>query len=379
MAELNPLFLSTGSIRQVTSSFNAVIDYIHFPVSQSGSSNIFTTRLPDPYLFASQSVDVTIASNSASSSLYQYNIPNRLEKYFYSSDAIIGVSTTLATTGVRIGVRRSQNANASFIIRSPITLTSFQFACIGTEDTEIFVRPSNHAAINTVYPTHIRGLTSNFLTSQTSSISNTYVVQPETNNTVSASVGSIFYNQFAGYSSSFASTSSLPLYNFSGSLKAVSGSDTITSSFIPSTSNLWFSQSLATNVSNASNTVYANVFTLTGLTTDQRYLANLYIIGSSAATATGFRMRVVTGSQYIGTLWTPTAVTAPAIQNSANGDNITSITAANWPAANTKYLVYGDYTFVKGAADPQVQIISEINGSAVTAFSGSVIYYRPIT
>jgi hypothetical protein len=379
MAELNLLFLDTGSIRQMTSSLNTVIDYIHLPVTQSGSSLIFTTNLPDPYLFASQSSVVSIDTNTTSSSLYQYNIRNRVEKYFYSLDAIIGVSTTDLTVGVRIGLERSQLANTAFNIRSPSSLTAFTFACVTTLSSTVFVLPAGHAAANTVYPTHIRGLTSNTLTSTTSSISNTYLIQPETNTLVSAVTGSIFYNQFAGYSSSFAPTSSIPIYLDSGSLKIISGSDTIIPSNLPSTSSLWLSQSLATDVANTSNTVYSTVFTLTGLTTEQRYLVNLYMIGSSALATTGFRMRVVTGSQYNGTLWTPTSTTAPAIQNSANGDNITSITATNWPVANSKYLIHGEYTFVKGTTDPQVQIISETSGTAVTAVSGSVIFYRPIS
>lgn len=778
MAQFNPLFLSTGSIRQVTSSFNGVIDYGHFSLFQTGA--FFTTQLPDPFLFASQSVAVSNAVNTTSSSLYRYEIPNRAQKYFYTSDAIVGVSTTATTTGVRIGLQASQNANVAFNIKSPSTLTAFTFACVGTEDNTIFVLPAGHAVINTIYPTHVKGLTSNILTSDTSSISNVYLLQPETNNSVTVATGSIFYNQYAGnyvneldltfnasgafqdagsefiegeitaatqsngkiilpavpigggfsstvlrlntngtldntfsiptitngiftylfvkciavqsddkiiiggmwetinsvvqagiarlnidgtldttfnvgtgisgsnlnllgngihaikilsdgkimiaggftsfsgsvvndlirlnsngtidtsfnsgtgfnlyaltmdiqsdnkiivggyfnnysgsarngivrintngtldttfnigsgisgflcytvkvlpdqkilaggpfpsYSGStpgrlirinsngsrdttfnpgetgFQSGSSAtsnftasvstisllpnndilvggsytryngiitnnvtrltydgklnglqgsgsgvifvgtganiyglrlslplsnnqayiggyyidnfngvkrssvigpndfmrinpisysqdtpsPLYTFSGSLKTISGSDTVTSSLLPPTSSLWFSQSLAANVANTSATAYANVFTLTGLTTGQRYLANLYLIGQSAAAATGFRMRVVTGSQYMGTLWTPTSTTAPAIQNSANANNITSITAGTWPTVNTKYLVYGEYSFVKDATDPQVQILSETAGTAVTAFSGSVIYYRPI-
>jgi hypothetical protein len=379
MAQINPLFLSSGSIRQMTSSLNTVIDYIHFPVSQSGSSGIFTTTLPDPYLFASQSVDITSNNAIINTNLYQYNIPNRLENYFYISNAIIGVSTILNSTGVRIGLIRSQLANTAFALKSPSTLTAFTFANVTTLSNTTYVLPASHAAANTIYPTHFKGFTSNILTSSTSSISNQYVLQPETSVFVSASAGSIFYNQFIGYSSSLSSTSSIPIYFNSGSLKSISGSDTITSSFLPPTSNLWLSQSLATSVSNTSATVYANVFTLTGLTTGQRYLTNLYMIGSSAATTTGFRMRVVTGSQYMGTLWTPTSTTAPAIQNSENGDNITSITAGDWPVASGKYLVYGEYTFVKGATDPQIQIISETAGVAVTAVSGSVIYYRPIS
>jgi len=142
---------------------------------------------------------------------------------------------------------------------------------------------------------------------------------------------------------------------------------------------LWQSQSLATDVANTSNTAYVTVFTTTGLTNGKRYLANLYLIGRSAAAATGFRMRVITGSNYLGSLFTPTSTTAYAIQNSADGNNITSITAGTWPTLNTNFLVYGEYSFVKTAAgDPQVQILSETGGTAVTAGSGSVLFYRVI-
>jgi uncharacterized delta-60 repeat protein len=172
---------------------------------------------------------------------------------------------------------------------------------------------------------------------------------------------------------------SVPLHLSTGSLRHITGGHTITSSFLPATSSQWFSQSLAANVANTSNTVYATVFSLTGLEDNKRYLANLYIIGQSAAAATGFRMRVQNGSNYRGTLYTPTSTTAPAIQNSADGTNITSIAAGTWPTVNTKYLVFGEYTFIKTAGTtPEVQILSETNGTAVTAFSGSVIFYTPI-
>jgi hypothetical protein len=203
-------------------------------------------------------------------------------------------------------------------------------------------------------------------------------VQSEGSAFVSASAGSVFYNQFIGYSSSFTPTSSIPIYFNSGSLNPISGSDIITSSFLPPTSSLWLSQSLSTSVVSA-DINYATVFTLTGLTTGQRYLVNLYMIGSSVTLVHPFRTRVVTGSQYNGTIWTPTTTTAPFIQNSVNGDNITVTSPTSWPADNTGYLIYGEYTFVKGATDPQVQIISENAGTTVTAFSGSVIYYRSIS
>jgi len=379
MAELNPLFLSSGLIRQITSSLNTVVDYIHLPVTQSGSSGIFTTNLPDPYLFASLSADITSNNASINTTLYQYNIPNRVENYFYSSDALIGVSTTNPIVGARVGLIRSQLANIAFNTKSASTLTGFTFLNVTTQANTVYVITPGHAAANTIYPTHIKGLTSNILTNSQSSISNTYVLQPENNTRVSASAGSVFFNQFAGYSSSFTPTSSIPIYFNSGSLNIASGSDTITPSFLPPTSSLWLSQSLATSVVNGSVFNYATIFTLTGLTTGQRYLVNLYIIGASAATDNGFRMRVIQGSQYVGTLWTPISTTAPAIQNSENGDSITSITAGNWPVANGRYLVYGEYTFIKGAIDPEVQILPEFSGVSVAAISGSVIFYRPIS
>jgi hypothetical protein len=377
MAELNPLFLSSGSIRQMTSSLNTVVDYIHLPVTQSGSSGIFTTNLPDPYLFASQSVNVIVSQNNINQPIYKYDIPNRLENYFYTSNAIIGVSTTNAGIGVRIGLLRSQLANTAFNLKSPITLTSFTFANVTTLSNTTYVLPGSHPAINTIYPTHFKGFTSNILTSSTSSISNTYVVQSEGTSVVSASAGSIFYNQFVGYSSSFTPTSSIPIYFNSGSLNIASGSDTITPSFLPSTSSLWLSQSLETSVVSA-NTNYATVFTLTGLTTGQRYLVNLYMIGSSSTLVNPFRVRVVTGSQYNGTIWIPVTTNAPFIQNSANGDNITVGNPTQWPADNTGYLIYGEYTFVKGATDPQVQITANTTTYSISALPGSVIFYRPI-
>jgi hypothetical protein len=379
MAEVNPLFLSSGSIRQMTSSLNTVVNYIHLPVTQSGSSAIFTTNLPDPYLFASLSANITNNSNTTNQPIYQYNIPNRQENYFYTSNAIIGVSTTNTTSGVRIGLLRSQLANTAFIIKSPTTLTGFTFANVTTQANTTYVLPGSHPAPgNTIYPTHFKGFTSNILTSNTSSILNTYVVQPEANVVVSASAGSVFYNQFIGYSSSLTPTSSIPFYFYSGSLKPMETNDTISTSFLSPTSSLWLSQSLATSVVSA-DTNYTTVFTLTGLTTGQRYLVNLYMIGSSSTSVHPFRVRVVTGSQYNGTLWVPQTTTSPFIQNSVNGDNITVGNPTQWPASNTGYLIYGEYTFVKGETDPQVQITANTTLYFIAALTGSVIFYRPIS
>jgi len=376
MAQLLPLFLDTGSIEVITRS--KIIDYIHFPVTASISSS-YITLLPDPYLVATMSANVLNALTATSSSLFEFKVPNRKERYFYIHNSIVGVRTTATTTGVRIGLQRANSADAIANIKVSSTLTAHTIACIGSTSPTTFALPASMAAINTTYPSFVKGLYNNPTSS--AELRNIILLQPETDNGVTGSSGSVSYNNFAGYSSSaeIVNKTSIPLYLFSGSLKQISGSDTLVTSSLPLTSSfVWLSQSLATNVANTSNVGYATVFTLTGLTTGKTYLANLYMIGVSAAAATGFRMRVITGSSYRGTLYTPTSTTAPAIQNSADGINIVSITAGNWPIVNTKYLVSGEYTFVKGAQDPQVQILSETNGTAVTAFSGSVIYYRAL-
>jgi uncharacterized delta-60 repeat protein len=729
MAQFRPLFLDTGSIEVVHG--NRIVDFMHFPVTASNITTSYNTLLPDPYLFTTTSVNITNAVNTTSSSLFQFRVPGRQEQYLYAHNSIIGVTTSATTTGVRIGIQRSQNADAFSNIKVSSTLTAHTIACVGTEIGTTFALPASMAAINTVYPCFVKGLYTD--SRNVSIVNNVILLQPETNNTVTAFSGSVSYNKFSGYNinpfdrmfnlggigisldapqydiisqkddklvligfftayngtaqsfvtrtnadgtrdtsfnigtgfdspairveqqndeklvfvgnftlyngtaqnyvtrlntngtvdtsfnigtgfnnttlcvaiqndnniivggafttysgstqnritrlntdgtidtsfnigtganssirtlsiqedgkilvggdfttysgstqnritrlntdgtidtsfnigtgfnqsvfsskiqtdgkilvvgdftsysgsaqnrivrlnidgtidTSFTSgiTPSLvltrvqidqnrkiivlgdsinierlnidgsidstfyqyatgfdgfvrnvafqsnnktvifgdfltinsvnvggifrilstspeqnkekntPLYLLTGSLKQISGSDTVTSSFLPPTASLWLSQSLTASVSNSSATVYATVFSLPGLVTNKTYLANLYIIGNSAAAATGFRMRVVTGSSYRGTLYTPTSTTAPAIQNSANANNITSITAGTWPTLNTKYLVYGEYTFVKGTTDPQVQILSETAATFVTATSGSVIFYRAI-
>jgi hypothetical protein len=374
MPEQSPLILDTGSIEKI--SGNKIIDLIHFHVTASISSS-YTTLLPDPYLFATMSADITNASSATSSSLLEFIVPNRQENYFYPHNSIVGVTTSATATGVRIGLQCNNSADAYAHIKVASTLTAHTIANIGTQSPTTFALPGTMAAITTIYPSFVKGLYENSTT--TAEIKNIILLQSETNNIVTARSGSASYNKFVGFSSSLQiNEKSIPLYFSTGSLKLISGSDTISSSYLPSTSSLWLSQSLAANVANTSATVYATVFDLAGLITNQRYVANFYIIGQSAAAATGFRMRVVTGSAYRGALYTPTSTTAPAIQNSADGADITSITAGTWPTVNVKYLVFGEYTFVKGANNPQVQILSETAGTAVTAFSGSVIFYRPI-
>jgi len=375
MPEQSPLFLDTGSIEVVTG--DKVIDYIHFPVTESISSS-YTTLLPDPYLFATMFSDITNASSATSTSLFEFKVPNRRENYFYPHNSIVGVSTSATATGVRIGLQKQNLADGIANIKVSSTLTAHTIACIGSQIGTTFALPGSMVAINTVYPCFVKGLYNNSIA--TASLKNVVLLQSETNNTVTARAESVSYNKFVGYSSSanIIIQKSIPLHLSTGSLKLISGSDTISASYLPATSSQWLSQSLATNVANTSNTVYATVFSLTGLEDNIKYLANLYIIGQSAAAATGFRMRVQNGSGYRGTLYIPTSTTAPAIRNSEDGTNITSIAAGTWPTLNTKFLVYGEYTFTKTVGTtPEIQILSETNGTAVTAFSGSVIFYIP--
>jgi uncharacterized delta-60 repeat protein len=739
MAQFRPLFLDTGSIEVATGS--RVADFMHFPVTASSVSASYNTLLPDPYLFATMSADRTNASSATSTSLFEFNLANRQENYFYPHNSIVGVSTAATATGVRIGLQSNASTDRFAHIKVASTLTAHTIANIGTQSPTTFALPGSMVATTTIYPAFVKGLYNN--STATAALKNVVLLQSETNNTVTARVGSVSYNKFVGYNADFldrtfntgsgfdarvqtiaiqqdqkilvggifslynniaqnnisrlfsngsvdssfnigagvlgsvasisiqsdgkiiaagtiasysgsaeanivrinsdgtrdtsfnvgtglsdsaievavqsdekvvviggftsyngttqnritrinsdgtrdasfnvgtgfdpvpfvltiqqdqkilvgglfttysgsvspgivrinsdgtkdtsfnpgtgfnsnvesiavqsdqkilvggafttysGSTSpgivrinsdgtkdtsfnpgtgfdistfvnaiyiqndgkiiavgtfssysgsiqngitrinsdgtrdttfntgtgfilngvvpptyiiaaqsngniilggdftsyngkiqnnitrllpefnlnqtSIPLYLSTGSLTHITGGHTITSSFLPATSSQWLSQSLAANVANTSNTVYATVFSLTGLQDNKRYLANLYIIGQSAAAATGFRMRVQNGSNYRGTLYTPTSTTAAAIRNSEDGTNITSIAAGTWPTINTKYLVFGEYTFIKTAGTtPEVQILSETNNTAVTAFSGSVIFYTPI-
>ena len=276
-------------------------------------------------------------------------------------------------------------ADRSIIARVASTLTGFTLINQGTKDAFAFVLPASMAAINTIYPATVQGILTN--SSTTGSFNNTLLLQSEIDaSTVTAASGSLFYNQFIGYTTSSASpvTSSAKSLYISGSggttrMGAIGIGDTITGSVLPPTASLWLSQSLAAAVSTTSATAYSTIFTLTGLTVGKTYLVNFYLIGSSAATTTGLQVRAISGSTfYRGAIYSPASATAYSIQNSANGAEITNLSTA-WPVANTKALVWGEYTFVKsGSVNPTIELKSEIAASAVTIETGSVVFYRAI-
>lgn len=375
MAEKLPLIARTGSLRVADSSF--VLAPIYFSASTSVSRS-FQTSLPDPYFFQTSSVNTTDNGNQVTSqSLFNFTAQTTPEKYYYLTNAIIGVQSAQAATGVRVALKKENTADGFFVVKTgALSLTAFTYLFQGSNDAAAFVAPASTTATNTTYPLYIQGILSNSTT--TGNFSNTIWLQSETAQTVTAVSESLFYNQFAGYSSSLNPTqSAFPLILTSSRIYTLESGDTVDQSVLPPTESRWFSQSLAANVTNASNTVYVNVFSLTGLTTNQRYLVNFYLIGSTPVTTTGLRLRAVTGSAYRGSILSPTSATAFAIQNSADGIAITNNSTA-WPANNAKRLVYGEYTFIKGATDPAIQVISEINTSTVTIFSGSVVFYRAI-
>jgi hypothetical protein len=373
MAEYFSLFRDTGSI-SVTDN-RELIDFIF--LTSSFSASYYTTALPDPFIFYSTSADISNAVSTTSSSLFTFSLPTRAEKYYYTADAIIGVRTTATTTGVRIGLQRANNADGAAIIKVASTLTAYTLANIGTGDGTTFALPASMAAINTKYPAIVKGVYANSTTAST--FNNQILLQPETNNSVTADSRSIFYTEYAGYflTGSRVTASYSPLRLANGTMQLITGSDTITGSILPSTSSLWLSQSLAAQVSTTSNTVYSPVFIVTNLTNGAPYLVNFYIIGRSAAIATGVQIRAVSGSFFNGSIYVPSSNTAIAIQNSAGGTDITNL-AANFPTVNTDILIWGEYSFIANSTSHSIEMKSEINASAVSSNTGSVIFYRRI-
>jgi hypothetical protein len=375
----------SNHVLYISSSANTLLnrskhsDILHpilFPVSTSG--NFYYTNLPDAILYFTSSQNATSTSTVAST-INTRSVKNFQNPQIYSPFYLLGTRTTLATAGPTIRYESLGHFSAGNITIAS-TLTALTRGNFGTV-TKVGAVAAGLAAANTTYPSTMQGVVYGSTLDNNRNICNhSIALASEDNvNTVTITSSSLYLDRFIGYSSSVAPiTASYNPITVSGSnLINIPTNSTITGSIIFNTSSIWISQSLATNVVNTSNTVYATVFTLTGLTNGKTYLVNFYLIARSAATGTGFRMRVLNGSNYRGSLFTPTSNTAYAIQNSADGNNITSVTATTWPTANSDRLVYGEYSVTKAAGtDPQIQILSETNGTAVTAGSGSVVFYR---
>lgn len=374
---LYPLYIS-GSIVTLSTTTD-ILNPSLFPVSNS-VSNLYITTLPDPVIYFTSSRTESIALPLPDSKIaYIKSFDNFTNLQLYNFFYLLGTRTSVATAGPTIDYGGTISA-VNISIAS--TVTALTRGMGGTESGINRAIAAGLAVANTTYPTSVQGIHyfSNIQLS-TNTVERSISFASENTSTITINSGSIYLDRYVGYSKNTSpTTASYYPVTLSGSyIRNIPTSSAVTQSILFNTSSVWLSQSLATDVSNTSATVYANVFTLTGLTNGKRYLANLYLISRTAAAATGFRMRVITGSNYLGTLFTPTSTTAYAIQNSADANNITSITAGTWPTLNTNFLTYGEYSFIKtSAGDPQVQILSETAGTAVTAGSGSVIFYREI-
>jgi len=373
MASYFPLYRNTGSIQ--TSNSRSLIDFIFLTSSFSASYN--TTVLPDPFIFYSNSLDISNALSATSSSLFSFSLPTRAETFYYTADAIIGVRTTAAATGVRIGLQKNNVGDGAAIIKVASTLTGYTLANIGTATGTTFALPTSMAANNTKYPAIVKGVYLN--STNTGSFNNQILLQPENNNSVTADSRSIFYTEYAGYflTGSYITSSYSPLYLSAGTLDVLAVTDTITGSVLPSTSSLWLSQSLATQVSTTNTASYSPVFIVTNLTNGAPYLVNFYLIGRSAATGTGVQIRAVSGSNFNGSIYVPSSATAVGIQNSAGGTNITNLATA-FPAATADRLIWGEYTFIANSTSHSIELKSEVSASAVSINTGSVIFYRQI-
>lgn len=380
MAEYFPLVLLTGtnpvtgSIVQTNNRY--VIDPMFFSASLVVSRS-FQTTLPDPYYFITNSVDLTDSSNqSLTAQLATFRMVARFERYYYLTNALLGIRSAATATGIRLAFSRTANSGFFVLKSGALSLTAFTYLFQGSLDIQAFLAAGSTTATNTNYPAYLQGII--FNPNKSTDTSNTILIQSETNQTVTMASGSLWYQTFTGYSSSLNPTQSgFPLILSSSNIAVVPTGDTVTQSVLFPTQSRWISQSLAANVTGALNATYNNLFTLTGLTTGQRYLVNFYLIASSPITTTGVQLRAVTGSAYRGTIYSPTSATAFSIQNSADGINIANNSTA-WQTNNAKRLAYGEYTFIKGATDPAIQVRTEISGSIVTIFSGSAVFYRSI-
>lgn len=373
MASYFTLYRNTGSIS--TTNSGSLIDYIFF--TSSFSSSHYFNGLPDPFILYSSSADVSNAVSTTSSSLFSFIVPPRLEKFFYTADALIGVRTTATTTGVRIGLQTANIGDGAAMIKVGTTLTAYTIANMGTGDGTTYAAAASMVAIGTKYPAIVKGVYTN--SSSTGSFNNQILLQPETNNSVTADSRSVFYTQYAGYylSGSYRSSSYSPLYMSNGTMQRITGSDTITSSILPLTSNQWLSQSLLTRLVSTSSTVYAPVFIIPNLINGSAYAVNFYLIGVSAATTTGIQIRAVSGSNFNGSIYVPSSATAVGIANSSGSTDITNASTA-YPAANADRLIWGEYTFIANSTSHSIEMRSEIAASSASISTGSVIFYRQI-
>jgi len=382
MANYFPVYLdiSTGSIKNTNNTY--VLNPINFPTTRSvaATSNSFATLLPDPYLIQTQSSDVSIAVNGASSSVMTFSLPTRQEKYYYASEAILAVSSTSASrTGPRISIQRSNVGDGFFTIKSATSLTAISLINQGSADNMATASVATVVANNTPVPVGVKGIFLNSTTQGT--FSNNIMVQTSASINVTSRSGSLFYNHFIGFSSSIApiSSSRAPIALINGTLDSIAGGDLVTQSVLLPTQSLWTTSSLSgSTITNTSNTTWVTVFTLTGMTDNKRYLVNYFLRCTSDATTTGVWLRAASGSNHTGFLYSqPSGNNSVDIASSSGSALIENRIPTGVPSANSPRIYYGEYTVTKTAGqNPTIEIMSEVNASQVLAQSGSFVMWR---
>jgi hypothetical protein len=382
MANYFPVIVESGSIKQMTNRY--VIDPIHFYMTRSVSptSGSYATRLPDPYYVQTSSADVTVTSNTVSSSVIPFSLKVRPETQYYIHESILaGRSATAATTGPRVSVERQNLTDGFFKIMAATSLTAVAIRNQGTADAQATASMTTTVANNVPVPIGIKGVFQQSTT--TGTFLNT--IKTVTAGGISTTIksGSVSMNHFAGISSSVTPTtaSSTPLTILSGTLDDIRGGNLVTASVLPLTATSWFTKSLVTPTAGITSSVlntWEQVF-FTGGTTGATYLVHFFLRCSSPATTTGVWVRTAGCLNYNGFIYThPSSNNSVHVSSSSGSNAIENRQATGIPSIDSPRIFYGEYTFEKNANNNTIDIMTEVNGSTITCTTGSFVMYRRI-
>ena len=387
MAEFIPITISgSGGQYKVIDTTREIIDARFLNVTGSiVAQTTYRPTYPDTLYFTTASADATNAGTTTQVQVMTFTAPRIKERAYFLTRGIIGGRTATGAQTFRIGLTVGAVGDGISALEHPDSLSSLQYRYYGSADTlGENTSATTTAAANTNYPAHIYALTQG---GDTADITNRVVLVAEAGATVNAeSTTSHLMNEFLAISSSITPKNSVTTaLSLTGSavgvpkIKAIGSGDTINDLALPPTASLWVSQSVAVALSTTSNAAYTTIFTLTGLTDGARYLVNLYLIGRSSAIGTNVHMQVANANNHNGTLWVPNAATSYVIVNSADGTTIAATPNAGWPAANTDYLIRGEYTFTKAVgSNPTIAFRSETSGQTATIQANSAVFYRRI-
>jgi hypothetical protein len=377
MAKVFPLYLS-GSGQLANMVPGHLLDWRHF--THSGSVNGYTSSLPDTLYVQTASADVDNPGTATPITIIEFNLSSKKEKGYFLTRAIVGSRTATAAQEPRIGLTTTSNQDALTGLAHASSLTALQYRFYGSLDAPAEnTAATTNAAANTNYPDHIYGITED--SNPNVDLSNKLIIVAGGGATVTADAGTTYFsNEYFGFSSSLSPiVAPLSSLHLSGSrIAVIKSGDTIDDLVLPPTGSLWVTQSLSTNLTNNSSTVYTTIFTLTGLVDGVRYLVNCYLAARSGATTTAVDIRTQNGDNHCGTIWTPETATTYEIRNSADGTSIVSEAAVTHAAANADRLMRLQYTFTKQTGvDHLIQFKSE-TGTQVQISNYSLLLYKRI-